>query len=444
MEDPNSILDTDLYKLTMHYVVWSLYPDVHVTYGFINRSKSTQPFTRSAYQNLCKRIECLKTRILTDEEKDWLSLKCGFFPSSYLDYLKTYRFRPDEQLELKFHPHKSSSTTGTENGQPTKSDDLVENGAVSEDADEEEKGDLEILIKGLWSDTILYEVPLLSMVSEAYFETVDREWSYESQTEKAKSKAEELFSAGCKFSEFGTRRRRSWKTQSMVIEGIKQVVDNNPDYIFSTSNVWMARHYNIKPVGTMAHELIMAEGALGGYQGVNMRVLTHWEKCFPNNPELWIALTDTFGTKPFFDELVKHPEIATRWTGIRQDSGDPETFASDAIKAWELIGIDPKTKFVIFSDGLDVGTCCQLRKFCESKGLKEIYGIGTHLTNDFLKEDSGTKKEVNGQKVQSKALNIVIKLLSANDKPCVKLSDVIEKAIGPQEEIDRIRSILHI
>lgn len=296
MEDPNSILDTDLYKLTMHYVVWSLYPDVHVTYGFINRSKSTQPFTRSAYQNLCKKIECLKTRILTDDEKDWLSLQCRFFPKSYLDYLKTYRFRPDEQLELQFHPHKSASTTGTENGQPAKSDDDVEHGAASEDAGEAEKGDLEISIKGLWSDTILYEVPLLSMVSEAYFETVDREWNYDSQTEKAKSKAEELFSAGCKFSEFGTRRRRSWKTQSMVIEGIKQVVDNNPDYVFSTSNVWMARHYNIKPVGTMAHELIMAEGALGGYQGVNMRVLTQWEKCFPNNPELWIALTDTFGT----------------------------------------------------------------------------------------------------------------------------------------------------
>jgi nicotinate phosphoribosyltransferase len=327
----------------------------------------------------------LKTRILTDDEKDWLSLQCRFFPKSYLDYLKTYRFRPDEQLELQFHPHKSASTTGTENGQPAKRDDHVENGAASEDAGEAEKGDLEISIKGLWSDTILYEVPLLSMVSEAYFETVDREWNYDSQTEKAKSKAEELFSAGCKFSEFGTRRRRSWKTQSMVIEGIKQVVDNNPDYVFSTSNVWMARHYNIKPVGTMAHELIMAEGALGGYQGVNMRVLTQWEKCFPDNPELWIALTDTFGTsayqfsqsvplehsnsktkltcssmsishcvfalcgiEPFFDELVKHPEIAKRWTGIRQDSGDPKTFASDAIKAWEVIGIDPKTSENLF------------------------------------------------------------------------------------------------
>lgn len=99
---------------------------------------------------------------------------------------------------------------------------------------------------------------------------------------------------------------------------------------------------------------------------------------------------------------------------------------------------------MVFSDGLDVGTCCQLRQFCESKGLREIYGIGTHLTNDFLKEDSSTKKGVNGQKIQSKALNIVIKLLSANSKPCVKLSDVIEKAIGPQEEIDKIRSILNI
>lgn len=429
--DPNSVLDTDLYKLTMHYVVWTLYPDVNVTYGFINRSKSTQPFTRSAYNNLCQKVERLKTRILTDDEKHWLSLNCTFFPSKYLDYLKTYRFRPDEHIHLEFRPHTTSSVTGG-------------TGAETGDLDVEEKGDLEISIKGLWSDTILYEVPLLSLISQAYFETVDREWSYQSQIERAKSKAEKLFSAGCKFSEFGTRRRRSWKTQCMVIEGIKQVVAANPDYHFTTSNVWMARRYNLKPVGTMAHELIMAEGALNGYEGVNMRVLNKWEKCFPNNPELWIALTDTFGTAPFFHELVNHPDLAKKWTGLRQDSGDPKKFALDALNAWEKIGIDSKTKLAIFSDGLDVGICCELRKFCESKSMNESYGIGTHLTNDFLKEYSSVDQECEGEKTRSKPLNIVIKLLSANGKPCVKLSDVIEKAIGPPEEIDRIRSILKI
>ncbi|KNF06069.1 hypothetical protein, variant [Puccinia striiformis f. sp. tritici PST-78] len=446
-QDPNSILDTDLYKLTMQYVVWSLYPDVSVSYGFFNRSKSTQSYTRSAYQNLCQKVQCLKTRILTDGEKDWLSSTCPFFPPNYLDYLKSYRFRPDEQLELKFHPHNPTSKAEiiSENGHPVKNADQVETQEEDpvDNEDIQEKGDLEISIKGLWSDTILYEVPLLSMVSEAYFETVDRDWSYESQTEKAKSKAEELFSAGCKFSEFGTRRRRSWKTQYLVIEGINQMVAANPDYQFTTSNVWMARHYKIKPVGTMAHEFIMAEGALNGYEGVNMRALNQWEKCFPNNPELWIALTDTFGTEPFFHELVNNPDLAKKWTGLRQDSGDPKKFALDTLKAWETLGIDPKTKLVIFSDGLDVETCCQLRKFCESKGLAESYGIGTHFTNDFLKMDQ-VKEELDGQKSRSKAMNIVIKLLSANDKPCVKLSDVIEKAIGPQEEIDRIRSILNV
>ncbi|WAR63124.1 hypothetical protein PtB15_18B206 [Puccinia triticina] len=444
MEDPNSILDTDLYKLTMHYVVWSLYPDVRVTYGFVNRSKSTQPFTRSAYLNLCEKVDCFKTRILTDDEKEWLSSNCGFFPSTYLDYLKSYRFRPDEQLELQFHPHQTPSSAETANGNPTTNGEHVEDGPPAEEASDKETGDLEISIKGLWSDTILYEVPLLSMISQAYFETVDREWSYESQTDRAKSKAEQLFSYGCKFSEFGTRRRRSWKTQCLVIEAINEFVANNPDYRFTTSNVWMARRYNIKPVGTMAHELIMAEGALGGYDGVNMRVLNQWEKCFPHHPELWIALTDTFGTKPFFDELVKHPDLAKRWTGLRQDSGDPHAFALNALKAWESIGIDPKTKLVVFSDGLDVESCCQLHTFCESKGLAESYGIGTHLTNDFCKHDIEAEKECNEKKVQSKALNIVIKLFRANNRPCVKLSDVIEKAIGPPEEIEKIRSILKI
>ncbi|PLW12848.1 hypothetical protein PCANC_16427 [Puccinia coronata f. sp. avenae] len=423
---PNSILDTDLYKLTMHYAVWTLYPDVHVTYAFINRSKSAQPFTRSAYTNLCEKVERLKTRILTDDEKDWLSLNCPFFPSSYLDYLKSYRFRPDEQLQLEFHPHK-----------PT-------DGQVAENGDVEEKGDLEISIKGLWRDTILYEVPLLSMISEAYFEAVDRAWSYDKQAERAKSKAERLFSAGCKFSEFGTRRRRSWKTQCMVLEGIQQAAAAHPGSLFTTSNVWMARRYQLRPVGTMAHEFIMAEGALNGYQGVNMRVLEKWETCFPKNPELWIALTDTFGTKPFFDELVNHHDLATRWIGLRQDSGDPKKFALDTLKAWETIGIDPKTKLAIFSDGLDVETCCELRKFCDSKGLVEIYGIGTHLTNDFSQEHPSADPQSQDQVTQSKPLNIVIKLTSANEKPCVKLSDAMEKAIGPPQEIARIRSILKI
>lgn len=421
--DPNSILDTDLYKLTMHYAVWCLYPHLEVTYAFINRSKSNQPFSRSAYRTLCEKVRRLETRILSEQESDWLSSNCPYLPTRYLDALRSYRFKPDQHLRIRFNP--------LDDAQSIK----------SSGSELDELGDLEISISGLWTETILYEVPLLSMISEAYFETVDRGWSYQSQAEAAIAKATQLFRTGCRFSEFGTRRRRSWKTQFLVIEAIQRSIDPGSNHQFTTSNVWMARRFGLRPMGTMAHEFIMAEGALNGYQGVNLRVMKNWETCFPDHPELWIALTDTFGTKPFFAELALDPDRASKWTGLRQDSGDPKTFGINAKRAWQSIGVDPRTKLIIFSDGLDVNTCCELHKFCESEGLKESYGIGTHFTNDFEKLSPEGCTLV---KVKSKPLNIVIKLLTVNDLPCVKLSDVVEKAIGPKEEIAKIRSILEV
>ncbi|MBW0486406.1 hypothetical protein O181_026121 [Austropuccinia psidii MF-1] len=415
-QDPNSLLDTDLYKITMHYVVWSTYPNAEVNYGFINRSKSLQPFTRLAFEALNKKIQRFKTRILTAQEKEWLKSTCPYLSTDYLDYLERYRFMPDEHLKVRFLPTKPSAHS----------------------IQDDEYGDLEISIKGLWVDTILYEVPLLSMISEAYFEIVDRDWTYDFQVERAMYKAGKLFEAGCTFSEFGTRRRRSWKAQLLVLTGLQKAAIT--PRTFTTSNLWMARRFGIQPIGTIAHEFIMAEAALNGYEDVNMRTMTLWEASFIHTSKLWIALTDTFTTKSFFKELANHPTRAKRCKGFRQDSGDPKEFVKNAKNVWDTLGIDPLTKLIVFSDSLNTVTCLELHRFCQEQGVKEVYGIGTHFTNDFYQ----SKPDSQVDNIPSKPLNIVIKLLAINDTPCIKLSDDEAKAIGPVDKINEVRRLLGI
>ncbi|CAH7671582.1 nicotinate phosphoribosyltransferase [Phakopsora pachyrhizi] len=409
-EDPNSILDTDLYKLTMHYAVWKTNPSLNVRYGFINRSSCTQKFTAEFFDRFKQKVKKLETRVLKREEKEWLSLNCSYLSSEYLDYLETFRFEPSKHLRLEFQ------LTDRSNG----------------------LGDLVISVEGHWKDTILYEVPLLSMISESYFETIDRDWSYEDQTKRAMSKANRLLECGCKFSEFGTRRRRSWKTQLMVVEAIRNAAQSS-DLVsmISTSNVWMAYRFGLRPVGTIAHEYMMAEGALNGYKAVNIRAMSSWERSFPNHPELLIALCDTFSSKVFFKELIEDPERAKRWTGLRQDSGDPKEFVLLAKEAYKKIGVDLKTKLIVFSDGLDVETCVELKEFCRKQQVVCTFGIGTNLTNDF---DKISNKGDAGKAVcKSKPLNIVIKLLEVNGNPCVKISDELSKATGPKETIEQIK-----
>ena len=89
---------------------------------------------------------------MTDEEYTWLGNACPFFSKDYLDYLKTYRFKPS-QVSLSFVP-------------------------TDENAD---KGQIQIIASGPWIETILWEVPLMASLSEIYFRTADTDWSYDGQ-----------------------------------------------------------------------------------------------------------------------------------------------------------------------------------------------------------------------------------------------------------------------
>jgi nicotinate phosphoribosyltransferase len=193
-----------------------------------------------------------------------------------LRFLQEFRLRPREQIEATFTP---DHDTGKD----------------------EDEGVFKVEVKGLWVDTILYEIPLLALTSEAYFRFMDKDWKYDGQEEKAHEKGMRLLEGGCIVSEFGTRRRRDYHTQALVIRGLVKASKEGaqkglPGKISGTSNVHLAMRFGIPPVGTVGHEWFMGVAAItSDYERATETALSYWVGCFGQGV-LGIALTDTFGT----------------------------------------------------------------------------------------------------------------------------------------------------
>lgn len=265
---------------------------------------------------------------MKDDEYEWLRKACPYFTEDYLAFLRAYRFNPRSEVSIRFEPHPSQTGGGGD-----------------------ETGSIQLRIKGKWSQAILYEVPILAIVSEAYFATVDVEWDYRGQVENAKRKMAKMVDAGCAVTDFGTRRRRSYHAQDLVLSALADASRSSSPgkgRLAGTSNVHFAMKYGLQPVGTIAHEMIMGVAALSGYPGSNGRVLDLWEDLYKG--ELTIALTDTFSTKPFWEDFCADVDRAKRWKGLRQDSGDPATFARMAKAKWQSMGVDPKSSGRLPSD----------------------------------------------------------------------------------------------
>ncbi|BGP16380.1 hypothetical protein JCM10213_004923 [Rhodosporidiobolus nylandii] len=418
-----SILDTDAYKISMQQAIWATFPDATVKYRFTNRGGTR--FTRGMYTDVLKAINHLENVHLQPHERAFLEKHCPYLKLEFLDYLASYRFRPQEQVLLQFVP----------------------SGDVDEDGTE--WGSFELEVRGTWKETILYEVPLMSIISEAYFTHVDQKWDYVGQYENAKQKGLQLFSAGCLLSEFGSRRRRTYRAHDIVMRGLlaasaEAAEQGMKGKLVGTSNVHFAMKYGTAPIGTIAHEFIMGIAAVEGYEGCNGRAMDLWEKVYPDG-SLGIALTDTFTTRPFFDDFVSNPERAKRWKGLRQDSGDPFKFIETAKEAWLRVGEDPSKKIVVFSDSLDVDLCIKLKKAADEAGIGCSFGVGTNLTNDFRRVEEPLQQEKPGEGEprtggeKSKALNMVIKLYSINDQPCVKISDELTKNTGDPEAVKLVK-----
>ncbi|KAF5359646.1 hypothetical protein D9756_003184 [Leucocoprinus leucothites] len=417
---PRSILDTDLYKLTMQQAVLQHFPDVQATYRFTNRSKNTE-FSRRCIETFRASVALFTDLALTPSERDWLATKCSWFSKDYLDYLSSFRFKP-EQVSITFIPSE---------GAPT--------------------GQVEIEATGPWAETILWEVPLMATLSETYFKIDNTDWNYDGQEELAFQKGKTLLEAGCSISEFGTRRRRSFRTQDIVVQGLvrasQQSDSNTRGRLGGTSNVNIPGSHFPKPVPpsqagslscTIAHEWFMGIGALRGYEHVNDTALRLWEESYPNTPGLLTALTDTFSTEAFFKEILQNPERAKKWTGLRQDSGDPFIFAPRVKEIYEKLRINYREKLMIFSDALNVDKALKIQEQCNELGFERVsFGIGTFFTNDFRVLSSGSTEK-------SKALNIVIKLRSVNGLPCVKISDDLTKNTGDKDVVAHIKQVFDL
>lgn len=370
----NSILDNDFYKFTMMHAVRMKYPEAHVSYKFINRTPS-DTFTEPFLEKLRVRIKELENIHLTEEEFNWAH-SLSLLPGSFWEYLKDFRFNAD-YVDCKLNP----------------------------------EGQLELEVSGPWHETILFEVPLLALITETYFEdkgSVD----LKAYKQKTYEKGLKLSKNGCVFTEFGTRRRRSYEIQQAVIEAFMELPkegESKSTYI-GTSNVTFSKIYKTPPIGTMAHEWIMGHAGMFGVKGSNAKALDVWLDVFGS--KYLIGLTDTYTRETFFKEFTE--KLAKSYSGIRQDSGDPISFIEQALEFYNQFNIDPKNKEVVFSDNLTVDKVIEIEKHVK-KRFKSVYGIGTHFTNDV---------------VGSKALNIVIKLASINGQSVFKLTDAKDKACG--------------
>lgn len=382
----NSLLDTDYYKLTQGQFVFYNYPDVQVEYTFNNRDK-TMKFNDEALSVIKQEIKHLCSLKLNDDEFQWLQ-KQKVFRHEFLEYFKNFQFKEDE-IDIKL----------------------------------DSENNLVITITGSWKTTIYLEVPLMAIISEVYFKHVDKDWIYneEQQIMLANEKAFKLDEAGCKWMDFGTRRRRVSTIQNIIVREMRYYTN-----FIGTSNPYLAMKYGTKVLGSIAHEAVQAISELESINHPNKVMLNKWLDFYQG--DFNIFLPDTYGLDSFFKDFDL--TLAHHYAGLRHDSGCPFDFTDKVIAHYNKLGIDPLTKIIIFSDSLNVDKAIELKKYCEGK-INCSFGIGTHFSNDAAK--------YNGEK--SKPMNIVIKLSKVNGNNVCKLSCNPEKAIGHKDIVKIMRHI---
>lgn len=377
----HSILDTDLYKLTVSYGYMKKYPDASGTFAFVDRNHTK--LTDSQFSKIYFALKNMNKLSLTKQECDWCKENIKFIPAYYWEWLMTFRYDFNKMFIW---------------------------------LDENKNLNIEVTDK-LYKVT-LYEVPILAIVSEILCNEQKRNLDWTKIKDDLLWKCNYASDNNFKFSEFGTRRRYSYEVQKYIC----QLLSMQSNVCTGTSNVHFAMMFDMKPMGTHPHEWFMFHGAQFGYKLANYMGMEAWQDIYQG--DLGIALTDTYTSKVFFKNFSK--VFAKLFDGIRHDSGDPIVFAKNAINRYIEHGIDPLTKTIIFSDGLDFKKAGEINEWCKDK-IHCSFGIGTNLTNDIE---------------SVKPCNIVMKLIRCrmNDNQpeygCIKLSDVEGKHIGNLSDIE--------
>lgn len=376
-----SILDTDLYKFTTSYAYAKLYPRAMGEFEFIDRSNGEYP---DGFDELVRaELQAMEQLSLSDAEESFLRRRLSYLPPFYIDFLKGFRFDASE-VKVSFEGRK-----------------------------------LRIKASGLLYRITLWETPILAMVSELYFRATNQKPDLEYMEQAAIQKAIRLREENITFSLFGMRRRFSYEVEDKVTEILKQYAG---DSFYGTSNVYLAFRHNLNVSGTHPHEWVQFHGAMYGYKMANYMAMEDWINTYDG--DLGTVLTDTYTTDVFMRNFSK--KHAQLFTSLRQDSGDPLVFVDKAIRRYEELRVNPKLKYIVFSDALNVDKVLKIRDYCGDR-IGATFGIGTNLTNDVGNDIKG--------------MNIVMKLLrckmTEKDKwhDCVKLSDVEGKHTGSPKEI---------
>ncbi|HCG7040999.1 TPA: nicotinate phosphoribosyltransferase [Vibrio parahaemolyticus] len=383
-----SALDFDVYKVNMMSAVAALYPDAMVSYKFIVRSE----------EDLSELLPEVKAEVLklqdvrfTEDEIAYMKRVAPYLKPEFVEALRHFRFNP--QSDVSFH-----------------------NKTMSDGSSQ-----LRITINGLWKETILYETIIMSIVSEVrsrqrwsdipfeQFQTV-----LEDKVRYLKAELERRNITNFKFADMSTRRRFSFQAQRTMLEYLSKEL---PQCLTGTSNYHLARELDLTPIGTVAHEWFMGHQALVNVRDSQKIALQRWQKVF--NGALGIALTDTIGIDAFlkdFDEELSHAYV-----GVRHDSGCPFTWGEKMIAHYESLGIDPMTKTLVFTDGLNFEQALDICEHFQGR-VQVSFGIGTSLANDM-------GNYVNDQGEAYQPLSIVIKMVTCNGSPVAKISDEPEKAM---------------
>ncbi len=373
-----SLLDTDLYKFTMMQVVLHHFPGAQVEYQFKCRTEGVDlaqhlDEIRTGVADLCK---------LRFEEQELAYLgSLRFMKSDFLDFLGLFQFN-EKYIQIRRKP---GSQTG-----------------------------IDIAIHGPWLHTILYEIPVLAIVSEVYFRRTQPRPDFAEGRRRLGEKIAILRQAEpvleFKISDFGTRRRFSLAWHEEIIATLKREV---PEHFAGTSNVWLAMKNGVTPLGTMAHEYMQACQALGPrLRDAQVYAFDKWAQEYRG--DLGIALSDTYGMEAFLRDFDMY--FCKLFDGARHDSGDPFEWGERLIAHYRKNRVDPRSKMLIFSDQLSFPLAIEIARRFHGRAITS-FGIGTNLTNDLGYE----------------AINIVIKMTECNGQPVAKVSDSPGKTVSKDE-----------
>lgn len=376
----NSLLETDLYKFSMGQAIYHQFPDYKTTWTFKCRNTDVK-FTAEMIEEIKEQIKAYCDLRFTEDELEYLDT-IEWFKGSYIDFLRLWRPRY-EDFEI---------TTDADCG-------------------------LAIDTRGTWLNTSMYEIPTLAIINEVYFRMA---YNYDSLLESFKRRLDEKYEKVrdgvynlSVFSEFGLRRRLSAEAQELAVRKFTELKNEKdcPSHFIGTSNVYLAKKWGVKPVGTMAHEWIMCVGQ-GNHK--HNPAYSNWYAL-----EAWVkeygvlngtALTDAITTDCFLKDFQL--TYSTLFSGVRHDSGDPIEWGEKMLAHYAKLGIDGRTKTLLFSDSLDFERADKIYNHFKGRA-KVAFGIGTYLAND----------------TDEKALNIVMKTTACNGQDVAKISDVEGKGM---------------